>query len=58
MWEVRSLYRAGLLVTAAKEISEYKSDLVGVEEVNGKEVVPNQQENIFFSMERGIIIMN
>jgi hypothetical protein len=29
-WNVRSLYRAGRLVTITKEISKYKIDLVGV----------------------------
>jgi hypothetical protein len=29
-WNVRSLYRAGLLMIVAKEISQYKLDLVGV----------------------------
>jgi hypothetical protein len=33
MWNVRSLYRAGSLMTVAKEISEYKLDIVEVEEV-------------------------
>jgi hypothetical protein len=32
-WNVRSLYRAGWLMTVSKEISEYKLDLVGVQEV-------------------------
>jgi exonuclease III len=32
-WTVRSLQRAGLLMSVAKEISEYKLDLVGVQEV-------------------------
>jgi exonuclease III len=32
-WNVRSLKRADLLVTVAKEISKYKSDLVGIQEV-------------------------
>jgi hypothetical protein len=31
--DVRSLYRAGLLMTVAKEISKYKLDLVRVQEV-------------------------
>jgi hypothetical protein len=26
MWNLRSLYRAGLLMTAAKEITKYKLD--------------------------------
>jgi hypothetical protein len=30
MWNVRILYRAGSLMTVAKEISKYEIDLVGV----------------------------
>jgi hypothetical protein len=33
MWNVRSLYRAGSLVTVSKELSKYKIELVGVQEV-------------------------
>jgi hypothetical protein len=32
-WNVRSLFKAGSLMTAVKEISKYKLDLVGVREV-------------------------
>jgi exonuclease III len=32
-WNVRSMYRAGLLRTVAEEVSKYKLDLVGVQEV-------------------------
>jgi hypothetical protein len=32
-WNVRSLYKAGLLMTVAKVVSEYKLDLVGTEEI-------------------------
>jgi exonuclease III len=32
-WNVRSLYRAGSLKTVAEEISKYKLDLVGIQEV-------------------------
>jgi hypothetical protein len=32
-WKVRSLYRAGSLMTVAKILSKYKIDLVGVQEV-------------------------
>jgi hypothetical protein len=32
-WNVRSLYRAGSFMTVAKEISGYKLELVGVQEV-------------------------
>jgi exonuclease III len=33
MWNASNLYRAGLRVTVAKEISKYKIDLVGIQEV-------------------------
>jgi hypothetical protein len=33
MWNVISLYRACSLVTVSKELSKYKLDLVGVQEV-------------------------
>ena len=32
-WNVRSLYRAGSLTEAARELARYKLDLVGVQEV-------------------------
>jgi hypothetical protein len=32
-WNVRSMYRAGLLRTVAEDISKYKLHLVGVQEV-------------------------
>jgi hypothetical protein len=32
-WNVKSLYRAGSLVTVAKEISKCKIDLVGAQEI-------------------------
>jgi exonuclease III len=32
-WNVRNVYRAGSLMIVAKEISKYKLDLVGVQEV-------------------------
>jgi exonuclease III len=32
-WNVRSLYRAGSLKTASKELAKYKLDLVKVQEV-------------------------
>jgi hypothetical protein len=32
-WNVRTLYRAGSLVTVSKELSKYRLDLVGVQEV-------------------------
>jgi hypothetical protein len=30
-WKVRSLYRAGSVVTVSKELSKYKIDLAGVQ---------------------------
>jgi hypothetical protein len=47
-WNVRSLYRAGSLITVAKEISTNKLDLVGFRRSDGTRVAPNQQENIHF----------
>jgi hypothetical protein len=32
-WNVRSLYRAGSLMTVSKELAGYKLDLVGVREI-------------------------
>ena len=36
-WYVRSLYRAGSLIAATRELATYKSDLVGVQEVRWDE---------------------
>jgi hypothetical protein len=33
LWNVRSMYRAGSLMTVSKELSKYKLDLVEVQEV-------------------------
>jgi hypothetical protein len=33
IWDVRSLYRAGSLITVARETAKCKLDLVGVQEV-------------------------
>jgi hypothetical protein len=32
-WNVRSLYRAGSIIAAARELARYKLDLVGVQKV-------------------------
>jgi hypothetical protein len=40
-WNVRNMYRAGLLRTVAEDISKYKLYFVGVQEV-----ALNQQANI------------
>jgi exonuclease III len=48
-WNVKSLYRAALLMTVAKEISKYKLDLVGVQEVRwDKGVTEPVGKYIFF----------
>jgi hypothetical protein len=33
LWNVRSLYRAASLMTVSRELTRYKLDLVGVQEV-------------------------
>jgi hypothetical protein len=33
LWNVRSLYKAGSLMTVSRELSRYKLDLAGVQEV-------------------------
>jgi hypothetical protein len=55
-WNVRSMHRAGSLRAVAEEISKYKLDLVGVQEVgwDGGGTEP-AGEYIFFY---GIEIMN
>jgi hypothetical protein len=32
-WKIRNLYRVGSLMTVSRELSRYKLDLVGVQEV-------------------------
>jgi hypothetical protein len=57
-WNVRSIYRAGSLRVVGEEISTYKLDSVGVQEVRWDRGALNQQANIYFSMGKGIRIMN
>jgi hypothetical protein len=48
-WNVRSLYRAGSLMTIAKEISKYNLDFVQVQEVGwGKDGTEPAGEHTFF----------
>jgi exonuclease III len=56
-WNVRSMYRSGSLRVVGEDISKYKLDLVGVQEVRW-EVALNEQANIHFSMEKEMKIMN
>jgi exonuclease III len=62
-WNVRGMYRAGSLRAVAEEISKYKLDLVGVQEVRwdgGGTEPAGGYIYIYISMEMGlkIIIMN
>jgi hypothetical protein len=47
---VRSLYRAGLFMTAAKEVTRYKLDLVGVQEIieEGDDTEPAGEYILFY----------
>jgi hypothetical protein len=56
-WNVISLYGAGLCITAAKEISKYKSDLVGAWVRWGRNGTEPAGEYTF-SIKRGTRIMN
>jgi hypothetical protein len=48
-WNVRSLYRAGSLMAAARELARYKLDLVGVQEVRwDKEGTVKAEDYSFF----------
>jgi hypothetical protein len=57
-WNVRSLYRIGLLKTIARELGKCKLDLVGVQEVSGRRVTLNGQRIVHFSMDRGMGIIS
>jgi exonuclease III len=48
-WNVRSMYRAGLLKAVAEELSKYRVDLVGVQEVRwGGGCTESADEYTFF----------
>jgi hypothetical protein len=49
-WNVRSMYRSGSLLTADRDLAQYKLDLVGVQEVRGdKGGTLRAGEYIFFN---------
>ena len=52
-WNVRSLYRAGSLTTAARELTRYKLDLVGVQEVRWDKVSIERAGNYIFLYGKG-----
>jgi hypothetical protein len=56
LWNVRSLYTAGSLMTVSRELARYK--LMGVQISDGRVVPPNLWESTHFSMEREMRIMN
>jgi hypothetical protein len=49
-WNVRSLYRAGSLVTDSRELPSYRLDLVGVQEVRweGSGTVQVEEYTFFY----------
>jgi hypothetical protein len=58
LWNVRSLYRVGSLMTVSRELLRYKLDLVGVQEVRWEGGGAEPAGEYTFSMERGMRIMN
>jgi len=57
-WNVRSLYRAGSLTAAARELVSYKLDLVGVQEVMCDREGMVRAGIIIFSMEMTVFMRN
>jgi hypothetical protein len=57
-WNVRSMYRAGSVRVVGEEISKYKQDLMEYRRSDEVEVTLKEQANIYFSMEKGMKIMN
>jgi hypothetical protein len=55
---VRSLYRAGSLMAAARELRRYKLDVVGLQEVKWTKGAQYKQVNIIFSMGKGMKIIS
>jgi hypothetical protein len=49
-WNVRSLYRAGSLMTVSRELSRYRLDLVGTQEVSweGSGILPTGEYTFFY----------
>jgi hypothetical protein len=52
-WNVKSLYRVGSLMTASRELSRYRLDLVGVQEVmwEGSGNAPAGEYTFFYGKE-------
>ena len=58
-WNVRSLYRAGSLKAAARELARYKLDVVGVQEVRWDkgDTARAGDYNFFYGKRNEIIII-
>ena len=56
-WNGRSLYRAGSVTAAARELAMYKLDLVGVQEVRWDKGAQYEQGTIIFSLEKEMKII-
>jgi hypothetical protein len=57
-WNVRSLYTAGTLMTVSREVSRYKVNLVGEQEVSWEGSGTVQAGEYAFFKERGMRTMN
>jgi exonuclease III len=57
-WNVRSLYKAGSLMTLEKGLSKCKFDLVGLQEVRWDRGGTEPAGEYTFSMERGMRNVN
>jgi hypothetical protein len=49
LWNVRSLYKAGSVITVSRELVRYKLYLVGFRRPGERAVEPNLRENAHFS---------
>ena len=58
MWNVKSLYRSGLLTVAVRELPRYKLDLLGVQGQRGDKGGTVRAEKYIFSMEKEMQIIN
>jgi len=57
-WNVRSLYRAGSLTAAVRELERYKLNLVGVQEVRCNKGAMVRAGDYIFSVEKETKIIN
>jgi exonuclease III len=57
-WNFRSLYRAGSIMAAARELARYKLDLVGVQEMRWDKEDTVKAGDIMFSMGKEMKIIS